>query len=75
MLSSYPIGHAYVPNLSRIDSFKKLTPMKIGNYFIEKTLGKGNFAVVKLATHCDTKQKVEKRLIFSSGDFVRSFCV
>jgi hypothetical protein len=32
--------------------------MKIGNYYLEKTIGKGNFAVVKLATHCDTNQKV-----------------
>jgi hypothetical protein len=32
--------------------------MKIGNYFLERTIGKGNFAVVKLATHCDTHQKV-----------------
>lgn len=32
--------------------------MKIGKYFLEKTIGKGNFAVVKLATHCDTQQKV-----------------
>ncbi len=32
--------------------------MKIGKYFLEKTIGKGNFAVVKLATHCDTNQRV-----------------
>jgi hypothetical protein len=32
--------------------------MKIGKYFLERTIGKGNFAVVKLATHCDTHQKV-----------------
>ncbi len=32
--------------------------MRIGKYFLEKTIGKGNFAVVKLATHCDTHQKV-----------------
>ena len=32
--------------------------MKIGKYYLEKTIGKGNFAVVKLATHCDTHQKV-----------------
>jgi hypothetical protein len=34
--------------------------MKIGKYYLEKTIGKGNFAVVKLATHCDTHQKVYK---------------
>ena len=32
--------------------------MKIGKYYLERTIGKGNFAVVKLATHCDTHQKV-----------------
>lgn len=31
---------------------------RIGPYNIEKTIGKGNFAVVKLATHCITKIKV-----------------
>ena len=35
--------------------------MKIGKYFLERTIGKGNFAVVKLATHCDTHQKVMHR--------------
>lgn len=34
--------------------------MKIGKYFLERTIGKGNFAVVKLATHCDTHQKVRQ---------------
>jgi hypothetical protein len=32
--------------------------MKIGKYYLERTIGKGNFAVVKLATHRDTHQKV-----------------
>ena len=32
--------------------------VRIGYYNIEKTIGKGNFAVVKLATHCITKTKV-----------------
>lgn len=31
---------------------------RIGPYNFEKTIGKGNFAVVKLATHCITKIKV-----------------
>ena len=30
----------------------------IGNYRLERTIGKGNFAVVKLATHIPTKSKV-----------------
>lgn len=32
--------------------------VRIGYYNIEKTIGKGNFAVVKLATHCVTRTKV-----------------
>lgn len=32
--------------------------VRIGFYNIEKTIGKGNFAVVKLATHYITKVKV-----------------
>ncbi|CAF3508699.1 unnamed protein product [Rotaria socialis] len=40
--------------------------MKIGKYFLEKTIGKGNFAVVKLATHCDTQQKVAIKIIDKS---------
>jgi len=35
--------------------------MKMGKYFLERTIGKGNFAVVKLATHCDTHQKVREK--------------
>lgn len=30
----------------------------VGNYELEKTIGTGNFAVVKLATHSITKSKV-----------------
>lgn len=32
--------------------------VRVGNYEIERTIGKGNFAVVKLATHMLTKTKV-----------------
>lgn len=31
---------------------------RVGYYEIERTIGKGNFAVVKLATHIITKAKV-----------------
>ena len=58
---------------------------RIGQYFIEKTIGKGNFAVVKLATHVITNTKVcficlllslllfiSFRLLFSSpAEFIR----
>lgn len=33
-------------------------PARIGYYEIERTIGKGNFAVVKLATHLVTRAKV-----------------
>ena len=36
---------------------------RVGYYEMERTIGKGNFAVVKLATHIVTKTKVStKRL-------------
>ena len=33
-------------------------PIKIGNYLIDTTIGKGNSAVVKVATHVITQEKV-----------------
>lgn len=33
-------------------------PVRVGPYEIEKTIGKGNFAVVKLARHAITGTKV-----------------
>lgn len=35
----------------------------VGNYELEKTIGTGNFAVVKLATHVITKTKVRIYLV------------
>lgn len=32
--------------------------IRVGYYELEKTIGKGNFAVVKMATHVVTKSKV-----------------
>lgn len=32
--------------------------VRVGNYELEKTIGKGNFAVVKLASNSVTKSKV-----------------
>lgn len=32
--------------------------VRVGHYEMERTIGKGNFAVVKLATHMITKTKV-----------------
>ena len=33
-------------------------PVRVGYYQMERTIGKGNFAVVKLATHIVTRSKV-----------------
>uniref|UniRef100_A0A8B9LAU7 non-specific serine/threonine protein kinase n=1 Tax=Astyanax mexicanus TaxID=7994 RepID=A0A8B9LAU7_ASTMX len=39
------------------------TPARVGYYEIERTIGKGNFAVVKLATHVITKAKVAIKIV------------
>ena len=46
-----------------IDNQKKKEEMKIGNYLIKKTLGKGTFARVKLAIHLPNKEKVAIKII------------
>ena len=63
--SSSPLSSSIRSRTSTITSNSCVKPgvipnrqMKIGNYYLERTIGKGNFAVVKLATHCDTHQKV-----------------
>ncbi|XP_054649320.1 serine/threonine-protein kinase SIK3 homolog isoform X3 [Dunckerocampus dactyliophorus] len=38
-------------------------PARVGHYEIERTIGKGNFAVVKLATHIYTKAKVAIKIV------------
>ncbi len=56
-------SNSYIKNdilsCSQNNSQQQHRQMKIGKYFLERTIGKGNFAVVKLATHCDTYQKVD----------------
>ena len=42
---------------------KNKVPIRVGFYEIEKTIGKGNFAVVKLARHRVTKNEVSHFLI------------
>lgn len=37
--------------------------VRVGYYELEKTIGKGNFAVVKLATHVVTRTKVKISLV------------
>ncbi|XP_048836956.1 LOW QUALITY PROTEIN: serine/threonine-protein kinase SIK3 homolog [Brienomyrus brachyistius] len=38
-------------------------PVRVGYYEMERTIGKGNFAVVKLATHMITKAKVAIKIV------------
>lgn len=40
---------------------KSKVPIRVGFYEIEKTIGKGNFAVVKLARHRVTKNEVSDK--------------
>lgn len=42
-------------------SSKNKVPIRVGFYEIEKTIGKGNFAVVKLARHRVTKNEVSQK--------------
>lgn len=44
----------------RLNGGKKV-PIRVGFYDIERTIGKGNFAVVKLAKHRITKNEVRTR--------------
>lgn len=47
------------------DPFGKGNPIRVGFYDIERTIGKGNFAVVKLARHRITKNEVcPKHIVF-----------
>lgn len=46
------------PSKSSIIGPARMGPVKVGSYEIERTIGKGNFAVVKLATHMGTRNKV-----------------
>lgn len=52
--------------------------VRVGYYELEKTIGKGNFAVVKLASNIVTKSKVSVfivQLTFSSSFFCVNFSV
>lgn len=47
-------------------------PARVGHYEIERTIGKGNFAVVKLATHIITKAKVREAMSLRHRPMVTS---
>lgn len=48
------------------NSVKSKGPIRVGFYDIERTIGKGNFAVVKLARHRITKNEVAIKIIDKS---------
>jgi hypothetical protein len=41
--------------------------VRVGNYELEKTIGKGNFAIVKLASNLITNSKVIKDVLISNS--------
>jgi hypothetical protein len=43
-----------------VKSESGVVPVRVGYYQMERTIGKGNFAVVKLAAHIVTKSKVNR---------------
>ncbi|KAH8360768.1 hypothetical protein KR084_008457 [Drosophila pseudotakahashii] len=62
-----PTSSAMGPGgVSGKDLLKLKEPMRVGFYDIERTIGKGNFAVVKLARHRITKNEVAIKIIDKS---------
>ncbi|XP_049580887.1 serine/threonine-protein kinase SIK3 homolog isoform X4 [Syngnathus scovelli] len=51
-----------IPNPAQTSTTRP-PPARVGHYEIERTIGKGNFAVVKLATHIITKAKVAIKIV------------
>ena len=62
--------------INDVNHNEKEKEVKVGNYIIKKTLGKGTFAKVKLAIHLPKKEKVaikiiEKRRLKEEDDIIR----
>lgn len=53
-------SNANIPGNNSSAAAKNKVPIRVGFYEIEKTIGKGNFAVVKLARHRVTKNEVSQ---------------
>ncbi|XP_078490114.1 serine/threonine-protein kinase SIK3 [Ciona intestinalis] len=60
MTSNGPAGDT---SCQQNNSHKPPSYVRVGCYEIERTIGKGNFAVVKLATHIQTKAKVAIKIV------------
>jgi len=70
-MASAPMSHNEV---SQEFSVNKL--IRVGYYELEKTIGKGNFAVVKMATHVVTKSKVKDAVeIYNYKHEIRHFVI
>jgi hypothetical protein len=54
--------------MTETGSTKIKAPIRVGFYDISRTLGKGNYAVVKLAKHRITKTEVKCQLNPSTGE-------
>uniref|UniRef100_A0A1A9X5L2 non-specific serine/threonine protein kinase n=1 Tax=Glossina brevipalpis TaxID=37001 RepID=A0A1A9X5L2_9MUSC len=59
------LSHTAIGTPSK-DLLKTKEPIRVGFYDIERTIGKGNFAVVKLARHRITKNEVAIKIIDKS---------
>ena len=52
------------PSMDKSPSHAGSSPLKVGFYEIEETIGRGNFAVVKLARHRITKTEASDASAF-----------
>ena len=59
----------------RMSDIGSSSPLRVGFYEIEETIGRGNFAVVKLARHRITKTEVYEGLVETSPCFVIVCCM
>lgn len=64
--STVGVGAGVSIGVAAAASGKLKEPMRVGFYDIERTIGKGNFAVVKLARHRITKNEVAIKIIDKS---------
>lgn len=58
--STMTSSNANISGNNSSSAAKNKVPIRVGFYEIEKTIGKGNFAVVKLARHRVTKNEVSQ---------------
>lgn len=66
-------SNASILNGNPSTTSKSKVPIRVGFYEIEKTIGKGNFAVVKLARHRVTKNEVSSFMRKKIG-FLKVLC-